>query len=190
MIITICLLYRANIQSAGEDMTLIQWRFNMRAKNSSVHAWNRTAFLWFSRQNVGGMVGESEFNMCTESLKLFQVFFTLGEARSRVYLKQEQSENALEEMKAAVNLCQRCQDWGGCSLQSWEERVFIIICRQSAEKSIFFQHFYFWCPGQFWPYSKAFPPHIQDYSFLEACLGQLLLKDLFTFIAGISSSVL
>lgn len=106
----------------------------MSAKTSSVHALSRAAFLWLSRRNVGGMVGESEFNMCIESLKLFQILFSLGGECSRMYLKREQSENALEEMKAAVNLCQQCQRWVGCSLQSREEHVFIIVCRPSAEK--------------------------------------------------------
>lgn len=90
----------------------------------------------FSRENVGGIVGESEFNMCIESVKLFQVLCSLGEECSRIpaAVSEEQSENALEEMKAAVNLCQQCQGWGGYSLQSREEHVFIIICLPSAKK--------------------------------------------------------
>lgn len=89
-----------------------------------------------SREDVGGMAGESEFNMCIESAKLFQIRCSLGEEGSRIpgAVSEEQSENALEEMKAAVNLCQPCQGWGGCSLQSREEHVFIIICHPSAEK--------------------------------------------------------
>lgn len=116
-----------------------------------MHALSRTAFLRFSREDVGGMVGESEFNMCIESAKLFQILCSLGEERSRIpgAVSEEQSENALEEMKAAVNLCQQCQGWGGCSLQSREEHVFIIICHPSAEKWIFFQDFYFCCLNQF-----------------------------------------
>lgn len=153
----------------------------MRAKTSSVHALNRTTFLWFSRQNVGGMVGESEFNMCTESVKLFQVFRSLGEAHSRGYLKQEQSENALVEMKAAVNLCQQCQGWGGCSLQSREEHVFIIICRPSAEKWIFYNS------GAF-PHSR---PELQfSRRFIQVNCYRFSFKDLLTFIAGISNSFL
>lgn len=34
---------------------------------------------------------------------------------------------------------------GGCSVQSWGEHVFIIICHPSAKKWIFFQDFYFCC---------------------------------------------
>lgn len=71
-------------------------------------------------------------------------------------VSEEQSENALEEMKAAVNLCQQCQGWGGYSLQSWEEHVFIIIRHPSAKKWIFLQDFYFCCLNQFWCNSWAF----------------------------------
>lgn len=101
-----------------------------------MHALSRTAFLRFSRENVGGIVGESEFNMCIESVKSFQILCSLGEECSRIpeAVSEEQSENALEEMKAAVNLCQQCQGWRSCSLQSGEEHVFIIICHPSAEK--------------------------------------------------------
>lgn len=53
-----------------------------------MHAQSRTAFLRFSREDVGGMAGESEFNMCIEREKLFQPLCSLGERRSRVYLEQ------------------------------------------------------------------------------------------------------
>lgn len=68
------------------------------------------AFLRFSREDVGGMVGESEFNVCIESVKLFQILCSLGEERSRIprAVSEEQSENAVQKMKAAVNLCQQC----------------------------------------------------------------------------------
>lgn len=94
------------------------------------------AFLRFSSEDVGGMVGELEFNVCIESVKLFQTLCSLGEEHSRIprAVSEEQSETAVEKMKAAVNLCQQCQGWVGCSLQSKEEHVFIIMCHPSAEK--------------------------------------------------------
>lgn len=81
-------------------------------------------------------MGESEFNMCIESGKLLQILCSLGGERSRIpeAVSEKQTKNALEEMKAAVNLCQQCHGWGGYSLQSREEHIFIIICHPSAEK--------------------------------------------------------
>lgn len=75
----------------------LQWWFDANAKTFSVHALGRTAFLWFSRQNVGGMAGESKFDMRIESVKLFQILCNLGEECSRIYLKQELSENTAEK---------------------------------------------------------------------------------------------
>lgn len=58
------------------------------------------------------MYGESE--VIPDSLQPWR------EERSKIpgAVSEEQSENTLKEMKAAVNLCQQCQGWGGCSLQS------------------------------------------------------------------------
>lgn len=78
-----------------------------------------------------------EFNMCTESVKVFQILCSsVGEERSRIpgAVSEERRENTPEEMKAAVNLCQQCQRWGVCSLQSRGKHVFIIVCHPSAEK--------------------------------------------------------
>lgn len=74
--------------------------------------------------------------MCVGAVMLFQILCGLGEEGSRIpgAVLEEQSENALEEMKVAVNLCQQCQGCGGCSLRSREEHVFIIICHPSTEK--------------------------------------------------------
>lgn len=118
----------------------------------SLHALSQTAILRFSREDVGGMVGESEFNMCIESGKLFQILCSLGGEHSRIpeAVSEKQTKNALEEMKGAVNLCQQCQGWGSCSLQSSEEHVFIIICHPSAEMRIFFRDFYFCCLNKIW----------------------------------------
>lgn len=71
---------------------------------------------------MGGIAGESEFNMCIESVKLFQNPPQPSESSgSKVpgAVSEARSENAPEEMKAAVNLCQRCQGLG--RLQSAEQ---------------------------------------------------------------------
>lgn len=70
-------------------------------------------------------------------------------------VSEVQCENALEEMKAAVNLCQQCQEWGVCSLWSREEHVFIIVCHPSAEEGIFSLDL-FSLPKQIWCNSRAF----------------------------------
>lgn len=48
---------------------------------------------------MGGMAGESKFDMRIESVKLFQILCNLGEECSRIHLKQEWSENTAEKKK-------------------------------------------------------------------------------------------
>lgn len=82
----------------------------------SVHAQSRTAFLRFSREDVGGMAGESEFNMCIERERSYSSLSAASERGVAEYtwssVCRSRREATLEEMKAAVNLCQQCQGWG------------------------------------------------------------------------------
>jgi len=111
-------------------------------------------------------------------------------------VSEEQSENAPEEMKAAVNLCQQCQGWGGCSLQSKEEQVFIIICHPSAEKWIFFQDFFLFFAAwtNFEVIAVRFPLASQAVVYWEplankfgSIASRFYFEDLMTAIAGISN---
>ena len=96
----------------------------------------------FSRERVGGMAGESEFNMCIWESEVIPDSPQPRRGAQQKYLElclRSRVKKTLEEMKAAVNLCQQCQRWG---VWAGGKHVFIIICHPSAEKVNFL-------PGRF-----------------------------------------
>lgn len=140
-----------------QETSVSQWWVDDSARSSQC-ALRRTACLRFSREDVGGMTGESEFSMCIGSLELFQIFCSLGEECNRI-------PGAVSEKQRVKMLWKR-----------WKQLLIFVSSARGGEtavcgagknmsslssvthqlKSEFsFKTFYLYCLGLFWQTSWA-----------------------------------